>query len=240
MTTVSDILLQSLKKAGVVGVGQSALSEDYNDALADMQDMLAQWQRKRWLVWNLTDSYITSTGAQSYTIGTGQDFNIARPDRIESAFLRQTVNSVPNRVDYMLTILESREDYNRITLKTLQSQSFCIFYDSAYPVGNIFPWPVPQANTYEVHISVKTPLTLFSTFSEVINMPAEYIPALKWNLAVRLRVAYQLPIDPALVALAKDSLNLIRNANTQIPSLQMPLDIIPNSGLYNIFSDQAN
>ncbi len=240
MTTVTNLLTQSLKKAGVLGIGQSASAEDMNDALEDMQDLLAQWQRKRYLVWNLTDVSVTSTGAQSYTIGNGGDFNIARPDRIESAFLRQLVNSIPNQVDFMLTILESREDYNRITLKKLQSLSFCIFYDAAYPMGNVYPWPIPQADIYEVHISIKTPLTLISDFNQVINMPPEYLPALKWNLAQRFRIAYQLPPDPALNAAAKDSLNLIRNANTQIPALQMPLDIIPNSGLYNIFSDNSN
>ncbi len=240
MTTPSDIIIQSLKKAGVLGVGQTASAEDMNDAFLDLQDLLAQWQRKRWLIWNLTDVTIPSTGAQSYSIGAGGDVSVARPDRIESAFLRQMVNSIPNQVDYMLTILESREDYNRITLKKLNSQSFCIFYDSAYPLGHLYPWPVPAATTYEIHVSIKTPLQMFTNIANTITMPPEYIPALKWNMAVRARINYQLPVDPGLVALAKDSLNLIRNANTQIPSLQMPLDIIPNSGLYNIFSDQAN
>lgn len=240
MTTVSDIILQSLKKAGVLGVGQTALAEDFNDALADLQDLLAQWQRKRWLIWNLTDVVATSTGNQAYTVMPGGDFDIARTDRIESAFLRQLVNSVPNQVDYMLSILESREDYNRITLKQLNSLSWCIFYDAAYPTGLIYPWPIPQAGIYELHISVKTPLTPLSSFAQVINMPPEYMPALKWNLAQRLRIAYQLPSDPVLNAAAKDSLNLIRNANTQIPNLQMPDDIVPNSGLYNIFSDTSN
>ena len=69
MTTPQDIIRAALKKAGVLGVGQSALAEDTNDAYDDMQDMLGQWQRKRWLIWHLVDYSVLSTGAQSYSVG---------------------------------------------------------------------------------------------------------------------------------------------------------------------------
>ncbi len=68
-------------------------------------------------------------------------------------------------------------------------------------------------------------------------MPPEFIAALKFNLAVRLRQSYMLPPDAVLVALAKDSLNVIRGANTQIGTLVMPTELV-RPGLYNVFSDQ--
>lgn len=240
MTTPSDIIIQALKKAGVLGVGQSASAEDMNDAFDDLQDMLAQWQRKRYLIWNLVTTSKVSTGAQFYTVGPGGDYDIARPDRLEDAFLRQLLNSTPNQVDYSLDILEAREDYNRITLKSLKSLPFCIFYDAAYPIGKIYPWPVPQAGIYEVHITTKTQLNALTSFGQTLNMPPEYIAAMKWNLAQRLRVSYRLPEDSSLNGLAKDSLNVIRNANTQIPTLRMPRDIMVNNSNYNVFSDYSN
>lgn len=237
MTTPSDVILQALKKAGILGVGQSAQAEDMSDALDDLNDMLAQWQRKRWLVWHLINASKVSTGAVSYTVGPGGDFNIARPDRLESAFFRQTIQSQPNKIDYPLEIIEARETYNNIALKELTSFPSYIFYDAAYPLGVIYPWPLPQASIYEVFITVKPSLGQFTSLGETIQFPPEYIPAFKWNLAVRLCASYKIDVAPALVALAKDSLNVIRNSNTQIARLRMPSDIL-RPGIYNPYSDQ--
>jgi hypothetical protein len=237
VTTVGDVINQSLKKAGILGVGQTALAEDSNDAFADLIDLLSQWQRKRWLTWNLIDTFITSTGAVSYTIGTGQNFNIARPDRIEAAFFRQLINTSPNQVDYPLEIIPARETYNQIALKSLTSWPQYIFYDSAYPVGNVYVWPVPQASLFEIHLTLKVPFSTISNLSTNIVMPPEYIPAIKWNLAVRLRESYQLPPSVALAKLAQESLDVIRGANVQVPLLQCDKTLI-RGGLYSIYSDQ--
>lgn len=238
MTTPSDIIIQALKKAGILGVGQAAQAEDMNDAFLDLNDMMAQWQRKRWLVYHLVDVSIVSTGQRSYTIGPGGDIAVAtRPDRLESAFFRQIVQSQPNQIDYPLELIEAREDYNNIALKGLTQFPMYVFYDSAFPLGVVYPWPILQASIYELHLSIKAQLSQFTSLGQTIVLPLEYFAALKWNLAIRLAISYKLPVDSGLVALAKDSLNLIRNANTQIPRLRMPADLI-RPGVYNPYSDQ--
>lgn len=238
MTTPREIINAALKKAGVLGVGQSALAEDTNDAYNDLQDMLGQWQRKRWLIWHLVDYAYMGTGAVSYTVGPGGQFPISpRPDRIESAFFRQIIQSQPNQIDYPLEIIEAREDYNLISLKQLQTFPQYLFYDSAFPTGLAYPWPLIQANLYELHLTVKETLSQFTSLSQTISLPLEYFAALKFNLAIRLRQAYQLPPDPALIGLAKDALNVIRNANVQISRLRIPTDLV-RPGIYNVFSDQ--
>lgn len=238
MTTPSDIILSALKKAAIVGAGQNASAEDMNDAFNDLNQMLAQWQRKRWMIYHLVDVAKVSTGAQSYTVGPGGDFNVAtRPDRLESAFNRQLVNSQSQNVDTPLTIIEARETYNQISLKTLGSFPYTIFYDSDFPMGRVYPWPIPQASIYEIHLTLKAQLDQFTSQGQVISLPLEYIPALTWNLAARLCVSYGVPITAGLVAMAKDSLNLIRNANTQVPLLNMPAGLSSRQR-YNIYSDQ--
>lgn len=238
MTTPNDIITQALKKAGVLGVGQIATAEDTNDAYTDLNDMLAQWQRKRWLVWMLQDYSFVSTGAQSYTVGPGGNFNVLqRPDKIESAFFRQLNTTSPNQVDYPLYIIDAREDYNTISIKQLTTFPEFLFYDSAYPMGNAYPWPIIQSGLYELHLTFKIQLNQFTSLSQQIVLPPEYMAALKWNLALRILTSYPgLPENPKLVALAKDSLSVIRNANTQIPLLRMPTALRRN-GIYNIYSD---
>src|SRR5262249_34228889 len=78
-----------------------------------------------------------------------------RPSKLESAFLRQLTQSQPNQIDYPLELLQSREDYNLIALKQLQSFPGYVFCDSEWPLAKIFPWPVPQANIYGVFVTVR-------------------------------------------------------------------------------------
>jgi len=239
-TTALDIINLAYKDAGVLGVGQSLLAEDVNDALVRLNMMIAQWRVKRWMIWHLVDKSVVSTGAQYYTVGPGGDINVSvRPDKLESAFFRMLPGaSGTQAVDYPLQILFSYEDYARITLKTLVSFSQCIFYDSAWPMGKIYPWPLPQANLYEVHIILKHVLDEFTDLTSTFNFPPEYLAALHYNLVVRTRAAYRLPPDPTYEGLAKDSMQTVRSANTQIPSLVMP-DNLVRPGVYNIYSDQT-
>lgn len=239
-TTALDIITLAYKDAGVLGVGQSLLAEDVNDALVRLNMMIAQWRVKRWMIWHLVDKSVVSTGAQYYTVGPGGDIDVSvRPDKLESAFFRMLPGSSGTQaVDYPLQILFSYEDYARITLKTLVSFSQCIFYDSAWPMGKIYPWPLPQANLYEVHIILKHVLDEFTDLTSTFNFPPEYLAALHYNLVVRTRAAYRLPPDATYEGLAKDAMQTVRSANTQIPSLVMP-DNLVRPGVYNIYSDQT-
>lgn len=240
MTTARDLINSAMKDAGVLGVGQTALAEDMNDALIRLNAMMAQWARRRWLVYHLIDVVFPATGALSYTLGPGGDINTQRADRVEAAFFRQlNAGIAPNHVDYQLEILNSREDYNQISLKSMASFPVCLFYDSGWPLGNVFIWPVPS-NLYEIHLSLKAPLQTFTGLTDTVSLPPEYDEALRLNLAIRLRVAYRLPTDPALVGLGKVALNTIKNSNAQIPMMQYPGDLPGISrGRYNVFSDSS-
>lgn len=332
MTTPLDIINLALKDAGVLGVGQTALAEDVNDALQRLNWMISQWAKQRWLVYHLIDLPLISTGAQSYSIGPGGDFETStRPDKIESAFMRQypgtsttspapgpvvadgspfvyvadvagvmtiaggtvsalyyssaTINPgwtvatspitlaggdavqvvytvaptmtftpsdpvvvpgvIPNTaVDYKIQIIKAREDYNRIVMKGMTTGfSYYLFYDSGYPLGTLWFWPAPQATVYEMHVSVKQPFEEFSSLNEDINLPPEYKAALHYNLADRLRSAYQLPIplNDKVAGWAKAALNVIRISNTQIPRLIMPRALRNRRGnTYNVYSDNQD
>lgn len=235
-TTALDMINLAMREAGVLGVGQTLLPEDYSDALRLLNAMLAQWQRRSWLDYHWQDFSVPCTGALSYTIGPGGNIDTARPDQIESAFFRQTQQTGALKVDYPLEILPSRADYNRITLKDLTSFAYVIFYDAAMPLGVLYPWPL-LTNQYELHVTIKVQLQSFDALTDQLSMPPEYEEAIHYNLAVRLRPAYQLPPDQTITALAKASLNTIRNANAQVAMLQMPGGLVRGSG-YNVYSDQ--
>lgn len=234
--TPNDLIILALKQANVLGVGQSASAEDIDDCFALLNMMLAQWQRRRYAVWTLTHISKVADGSQSYTIGPGQTFDITRPSKIESAFVRQ-LNTAPNFVDYPLEIIRAREDYDKIFLKTLASFPEYLYYDSAFPSGNLYAWPVPDSK-YEIHISVMQQLQSFATPYDNFQMPPEYQEAIMYNLALRIYPMYGLPVNDAVAALAKASMNILEATNVQIPRLKLPASLT-RSGVYNPYSDRV-
>lgn len=228
ITTPVDLITLALKTAGVIGVGQTPDFTDTNDCFIILNAMIAQWNRNRWLVYHLIDTSIASTGAQSYSVGAGGDFNIPRPDRLETAFVRLRQNSPSNPFDYQLGLIQSREDYSAITLKSLTTWPTSIFLDSDYPLGHVYFWPIPNTQ-FDLHIVTKATLPTFPTLTTQIALPPEYLDCLIWNLSVRIRPLFQLPPEPTIVALAKNALNVIRQANAQVPELRMPGEVMNTS-----------
>lgn len=238
MTLLSDLVNLAFKDAGVFGTGQTPTADDQADALRRVNQMIGQWNRRRWLVYHLLDTAFVCTGAQSYTVGTGGNFNIARPDRLEDAYIRQVVPSSSTPVDFPLTIIEAREEYDRIRMKQLAAApSTHIFYDSDFPTGKVYPWPLPNSN-WELHIVTKAVLQAFAALSDTLTMPPEYEDTIYFNLLQRLRIAYRLPADPAIDGQARATLNTIRRANFQIARLRMPRGITRGIA-YNVYSDRG-
>ena len=233
--TPADLITLALKQTGVLGVGQTATAEDMNDGLVLLNMMLGQWSRKRWLLYHLLDASKISTGALSYSIGSGGDINVIRPDRIEDAFVRFVNQTAPNQVDTPLTVLPSREDYDRIPLKGQIGFPQVVFYDSGFPLGSVYVWPVPAAGLYEIHLILKADLGQLTSLTQRISLPPEYQEALLYNLAVRLCENWGRPQRPGTMALAKSSLAVLRAANTQIATLRMPDGLV--RGRYNVYSD---
>ena len=235
--TPSDLITQALKAAGVIGVGQLAAAEDMNDCLFQLNLMMGEWSAQRLMVYHLVDTAYTSTGAVSYTVGLGGNFNVTRPTKLEAAFFRQIIPSQPNLLDFPLTVFDAREDYNRIRAKTLGSWPSIAFYDAAYPMASLYVWPVPAANNYEIHITTKELLPQV-TLAQTINLPPEYQSALFWNLADRIRPLYQLPEDRKVSQKARGALATLRQGNTQLPHAEMPGELTRDSNAYNVYSDQ--
>ena len=237
--TALDLIVLALRQAGVNGIGQDPSAEDANDSLKLLNAMIGQWAVRRWLVYALRDVTLTSTGALSYTYGPGGDFDQPSTDHLEAAFFRFLKGSGPQQPDYPLRMLNSWEDWSRIRLKTLSTWPQYVFFDGNYPLASVNFWPIPQAEMYELHLVVKTPLEHFDSLPQEIVLPPAYQEALLYNLGLRLRTHFQLDPDPQLAKLAADSLQTLRMSNAQIPRLT--LDTVPrSSGWYNVYADRTN
>jgi hypothetical protein len=238
--TVGDLLTNALQDGGIIGIDESIETPVLTRAFRQANWLLAQWARKRWLVYRIQDYSVVSTGALNYSVGLGGNINInPRPDRLEYAFLRFLNQPFGSQlyVDIPLNIIQSHEDYARIPVKNVGTLAWRVFYDPVWPVGLLFPWPVPQASLYELHVGFKVVLPRFSSVAQVINFPPEYEPALNWCLARRLRASYQIVADPEVNALARDALNTIRLANSAVGVLRMPQFLRGRQRAYDVYGD---
>lgn len=236
--TFSDIITLALKNAGVIGLGQTPTAEDMNDACALLNDMIAQWQQRRYLVYRLVEKTVPCNGSQFYTIGPGGDISVAqRPAEINAAFARQTINNVPNQIDYPISILPSRETYSQIAMKSLQSFPEWGWWDADTPLGKFYVYPV-ITNQFTLHVVFREQLQTVVSLTDQITLPAEYREALMYNLALRLVGAYATPLNPVLPGLARAALETIRSINAQVPTMGMPT-VLRKGVHYSIFSDRA-
>ncbi len=240
-TTARDIISLALKQAGILGVGQTALAEDINDCFTLLTQMIAQWNKNRWLVPALIDISTIGNNQKSNPIGPGEFWNVARPGQIKGGYIVQ-LNTGQTPISLQCKQIFSYEDYIRIAVKALSSQPDHVFYDGQWPNGNIFFWPVPN-NTYECHILVQQQLgwpiaksALPDTGLDTpFTLPEEYQEAIFYNLSMRISAMYQLESSGDTKALAKASLNTIRTSNTQVPRMVMPA-ALRRGKAFNIFN----
>ena len=233
MTTPLEIIYQSLKDCGFTGDGETPLDVNVNDAFRKLNWMLAEWRQRRGMVFHLLEKTLVLTGAQSYTIGpVGQIAITQRPSKIDSAIVRQGFTS-GNTVDFKVSILQAFEDWQQVAAKNVSGPPNVLFYDTAWPEGRIYLWPIPLANQYELRVLVKAELEGFTSLTQEVQLPPEYESALNWNLALRCTpMTGDLKVDPVVAAEAKASRALIMNVNAQTRRLGMPIGI-PNRGKFN-------
>jgi len=164
VSTARELCIDALKECGQLGVGQTPLAEDINDAFTRLQRMLATWQKQRWLVPSLQDIQFDGDGSKFYTVGLGGDINIIPPSDVKGGYVIQR-NTGSTPVSLPLRKIFSYENYIQITVKDLTSLPTTFFYDNGYPLAKLYPWP-KASNQYELHFIIQSRLGFGSTIEE--------------------------------------------------------------------------
>lgn len=140
----------------------------------------------RSMVYQVKQEALSWTGGQaSRTIGSGGNLNTTRPDRIESAYWRDSANQ-----DHPLHVLSAREQYDNLTVKSTQTDfPEYLFYDSAYPLGVLYLYCVPSA-TATLLLNSWQQLQTFADTATALALPPGYEDYIVSNLALRLAPEY--------------------------------------------------
>lgn len=232
MTTANDIITMALFSAGAITQGQTAAAADVNRGLFLLNTLLAEWQLYRWIVYDLLDVSLQSTGAATYQVGPTGDFVFSeqRPDKVDAVYVDF------NGVDTFCYPFMSREGFDRITFKakTTLGSPESYFYDASTSSGNgtLYIWPIPSASCV-IHVNAKAPLGQIPNLVTTITLPLQYITALVWNLAKNLRPFYGLPPDPTIEARSGETMMALANSIAQVPLITKPMDTTGRGGIFS-------
>lgn len=217
MTTASDLISLALRDTGAYGEGEALSAGDSADAFTTLQQLLALLQIDGLMVYAQVTSSFAATGALSYTVGTGGNVAITRPDKIDNAYWRS------GTLDYPITMLDSYEKYLDIVQKTLGSDPQYAFYLPSYPLGTLYLYPQPSTGT--VYITRLEALPALTSITDTITLPPAYMLPIRYSLGEIFLMMFDLPANQKLERMAANARRLIGRNNLRINELGMPAGI---------------
>jgi hypothetical protein len=209
-TTARDLIKGSLRLIGSIAAGETPSASELSDALNSLNEMIASWSNDGYLIFSRhVEEFGLTGGQQVYTIGSGGDFNTARPVRI----IQVGTKEGPGLTEIPISQFNVQE-WSNIGLKSTQSTlPQGIYYNPSYPLGEISVWPVPSGSARLVLYTAK-PLAQIATADDVLTMPPGYLRALRYNLAVELADEYGKAVTQRIELIAAESKAVLMRMNT--------------------------
>lgn len=223
--TALEYITKAMRICGVIGQNETPSSSEADDGLDALNDMIDSWNTDRTYIYAVTQSTIPVVNGQAaYTIGTGGDFNITRPVKIDNAFIRI------NDVDFPLIGINN-QDYDSIAYKANQGFPEYFFYNPSMPLGTLTIYGVPTQG--DLYIDTWTQLTEFATLQTDITFPPGYRRAFNYNLAKEIAPEYGVTLSPEANMIAMESLANIRNRNLPAPVMKNEIAMLTNYNYNN-------
>lgn len=211
--TVQNLIKSSLRLIGVLSVGEEPTAQENQDALQVLNDMIDSWSNENLMIFHKVLQTQTLTADQQvYTAGSGGDFNITRPMKIEDPIIRLTNGADSN--DYPLKVI-SQKEWSLITEKNTDADiPQLLFYEDNFPLGNVYLWPKPNSAKTLLFYSWE-PLTTYSDLTTTLSLPPGYQRALRYNFALELAPEYGVQASQEIVGIAMESKGLLKVKNSE-------------------------
>jgi len=215
MATVRDILQAACRKIGVLASGEALEAAQAQDALAVLNDMLAEWNTRQLMVYTIDRQVFSlAIGQQTYTLGAGGNFNVPRPFKIDMAgvIVPGTAGGLPVEIPIQLL---TDEEYRAVSVKTLASGwPVQMYVQGNMPLNVLWMWPTPLQNC-QIVLYTWNRTTAFTNLSDEVVFPDGYQKAIVYNLAVELATEYEREASATVQRMAAVSVKAIEDANNE-------------------------
>lgn len=235
MPTAFDVISSALKLTGILADGETPAIDIANICLGVFNDMIDGWNAESTAIFTTQiNDFPFVLNQQSYTLGTGGDFDIPRPAKIDgmSSIL---LNDPSNPVEVPIDMYTVDQWQNQVPVKIVTGTFPLICYDSGdFPlrVLNFWPIPVTQPNNFRLY---SWQALAAQTLAAQVSFPPGYAEAIRYNLAVRVGEEFNHSASQLVVALALQSLARVKTMNA--PDLRLQSDLIPVPAGYNYKAD---
>lgn len=217
MTSVRDLIHQSLRTIGVLASSEVATASEAQDALDTLNQIVGALNNDSLMIYSVAEHVFPLVAStQAYTIGAGGVFNTPRPTAIEQALLRDT--SLAPALDIAMGIL-TQEQWAGVSLKGLSlPYPLWVYLDLAFPLARVIVWPIPT-DTKQLVLWLWQAIDAFATLDDVVTLPNGYERMLRYRLAAELCLEYGRAIGPELEALATMATENVKRVNARHPVL---------------------
>lgn len=253
-TTAQTIIDKAFRRIGVLRTGQTPSTDARQDAYLALGNMMDQWNAQGWIPYVITrNEFSLVNGQHTYTFGSGGDWNIVQPARIDFASYTQLTGT--SQLEYPIAIFTEQQWAQKIHLKNMTNAlPTGIFPYGEFPVESIRVFPVPGsiAASTKIVLYVHTPLTQFSDLNTTqYTFRQGYEQAIIDNLAVNIWPMFVLnnkignTMSPAVMTTvygeikeaAARGLGIIKSNNQQQVEMTASTALDDNRGWYNIYGD---
>lgn len=233
MTTANDLITKAFRKGRILGADQTPGASEAADALTDLNDILDELWINKVAVFHILDEQFTLVAGQnSYTMGTGGNFNTTRPVKVVPG----TRFIIANNVERALTVLTDRKSWDDIPYKAASAPPQVVFADMGYPLATLYFYPTPD-QAYTVYIASWARLQTLASLVTQIALPPGYNRLLWSELAITLCGEYGLSAPPDVVKINSRVRRLLEQVNYEMPILSVPAALLPKSaGQANILA----
>jgi hypothetical protein len=231
--TVLERISDALMELGVIGPGDTLDDDDAQLALRHFQRWMDAINADRPMLYTVLRSLFTLTASQqTRTIGSGGNFNVARPVFISH------IGVIPVGQDYEMPVVPyiDREEWLAEPWKS-QTDLYPsrYLYEPTFPLGTLTFWPVPTTAP-QVAVSIPQALTTPALLTTELTFPPGYDLFLHLMLAEAFVRPFKVPLTPDLQKMFEDGNKakgtILRNNDPGPPPAQFDL----SGGRYDIRS----
>lgn len=231
---VRDLCTFALRDVGVVASGNPAQAEDLDVVLYTLNEIRDSMNANGQMSYTMEYHTFPIVATQEfYTIGPDGDFDIAnRPTYIEVA-----MQTYPGNSAYQTPIrLVTMDEYAWIRTKQTTSTIANVFaYETGFPLGKIYFWPLIQGGvsiTFTILKHLETNLTL----DDVVAWPPGYARMIRYNVICNISRMFGKTIPPDVMAIYSDIKTDIASLNAKSNTVRYGAGIPGIRGAYNIYS----
>jgi len=206
MSTVNEIVTSAMR---LCRIRDTSNASRMDEALLSLNHMIMSWEESL-INYVVTESFDITAGTASYSIGSGGDFDTARPLNIISAYLLSSDGQ-----SYPINTQMSIEDYNKISDKTNVARPLRFFYNASNTLAYIYFDSIPE-DSYTLVLTSKKTFTGYIYTTDTILQPIEYEKAMIYNLAVDIAPEYGVELPRTVIQQAVNLKSIIETRNTNI------------------------